>query len=65
MKLIGKKMYDVCPICGQVVCLNKFIFGSAHVCLSPEERRNIQNNPESKKRRDDFVQYQEEKLNNL
>jgi hypothetical protein len=39
MRIIGSKIYDVCPDCGGIVCLNKFLFGSLHVCTIPEERQ--------------------------
>lgn len=29
---VGKKIYIFCSACGSLVCINKFIFGSLHVC---------------------------------
>jgi len=40
-RAIGNAIYDVCGTCGQIVRVNKFVFGSAHVCLSDEEERLI------------------------
>jgi hypothetical protein len=41
MKIVGNKMYEICANCGKIVCLNKFLFGSLHVCSeiegTPEE----------------------------
>lgn len=30
----GSGLYAVCPDCGKLVKLNKFIFGSAHICVN-------------------------------
>lgn len=38
MKVVGNKMYDICGNCGELVCLNKFILGSFHVCTTEEEQ---------------------------
>lgn len=35
----GNGLYDYCADCGQLVKLNKWLFGSLHSCLSDEERR--------------------------
>lgn len=40
MKIVGNKIYDVCGQCGQIVCINKTIFGSTHVCITDEEKLN-------------------------
>ena len=32
------KIYERCALCGQVVRINKPIFGGQHFCLLPEER---------------------------
>jgi hypothetical protein len=37
MIVAGNKIYDKCPVCGKLVQLNKFFFGSIHVCLTEEE----------------------------
>lgn len=39
MIIAGNGIYMVCLWCGKLVKLNKFIFGSLHVCLSEEERK--------------------------
>ena len=39
MKIVGGKLMDVCPDCAKIVRLDKPIFGSAHICSSPEERK--------------------------
>ena len=39
MILIGNKLYERCPDCGKIVQLNKFFFGSMHICLTPEEQK--------------------------
>lgn len=41
MIIAGNKIYDHCGYCGRLVCLNKFILGSIHICLSAEERQKI------------------------
>lgn len=38
MIILGNKMYERCPDCGSIVCLNKWLFGSLHICLAPEEK---------------------------
>lgn len=38
MRIIGGKMYDVCKNCGKIICLNKFLFGSLHICATEEEQ---------------------------
>lgn len=35
--VIGNKMYAVCNDCDSIVCLNKFLFGSIHICVTDEE----------------------------
>jgi len=37
MIIVGNKIYERCPVCGKLVQINKFIFGSIHICLSDEE----------------------------
>ena len=41
---VGNKLYERCPDCGKIVCLNKFLFGGIHICLTPEEKA-IPNRP--------------------
>lgn len=43
MKAIGNGLYDVCPDCGQIVKLNKWLVGSTHLCTLPEERIKYKN----------------------
>lgn len=33
MRQVGNKMYDVCSDCGEIICLNKFLVGSFHLCV--------------------------------
>jgi|APCry1669193181_1035450.scaffolds.fasta_scaffold90610_3 hypothetical protein len=40
MKIVGKKLLDVCQDCGQIVRIDKPIFGSLHICTTPEERKD-------------------------
>jgi hypothetical protein len=35
--VIGRKLYCTCQHCGALVCLNKWLIGSLHICLSDEE----------------------------
>ena len=35
MIIAGNKIYDRCGNCGQMVQVNKFLFGSLHFCNSP------------------------------
>lgn len=37
MIFIGSKVYERCAACGQMVQINKFIFGSLHACLNEKE----------------------------
>lgn len=37
MIIAGGKLYDTCRMCGQLVRLNKPIFGGLHFCLTDEE----------------------------
>jgi hypothetical protein len=30
--IAGKKIYKICGGCNQLVCLNKWPFGSLHIC---------------------------------
>lgn len=34
---VGNKMYSICHDCQKIVCLNKFLLGTLHVCLTREE----------------------------
>ena len=36
---VGKALYAICDACGSVVKINKFLFGSSHVCCErpPEQ----------------------------
>ena len=36
MIVAGNKIYDVCQKCGELVKINKFLFGSMHLCVSDE-----------------------------
>ena len=40
MKIIGNKIYDICPGCGKLICLNKRLFGDLHFCSTNEELQN-------------------------
>lgn len=42
MKQIGNRLYEICPGCGKMICLNKFIFGDLHLCSTDEELQNPQ-----------------------
>lgn len=33
--------YDRCYYCGKMVKLNKFILGSFHICITEEQRRQV------------------------
>lgn len=37
MIIVGNGIYSHCPTCGSLVKINKFLFGSLHVCLTDEE----------------------------
>ena len=37
--ILNGKMYMTCEDCGRPVQVNKFIIGSMHFCVNPEERR--------------------------
>ena len=39
MIVAGNGVYDRCRACGQLVRLNKTLFGSLHFCLTDEELR--------------------------
>lgn len=32
MIIAGSKIYETCGKCGQLVCVNKWLFGSLHIC---------------------------------
>lgn len=36
--VVGNSIYGTCSDCGSLVKVNKFIFGSFHICLSDEEK---------------------------
>ncbi len=36
MFIVGNKIYEKCEKCGKLVCINKILFGSLHVCVSSE-----------------------------
>lgn len=44
MIVVGNKLYDRCPNCGNIIQLNKPIFGSMHFCLTDEEEKAKQHN---------------------
>ncbi len=33
------KLWMICDDCGKMVCVNKWLFGSLHSCLTDEERK--------------------------
>lgn len=37
--IVGGKIYGVCADCERFLQVNKFLFGSMHICLSEEERK--------------------------
>ena len=37
---IGNKLLERCPVCGEIVTLNKWLFGSGHFCLTNEEEKH-------------------------
>jgi len=58
MKVVGK-IYKVCEDCGNVVQINKPIFGSLHICTTEEER--LEHKEEIRKK----VEYMKKELNNI
>lgn len=42
MIISGKYIWNRCDYCGQMVRLNKFLIGSAHICISLEEREKLE-----------------------
>ena len=40
----GGKLYDVCWYCLKLIRVNKVLFGSMHVCITPEKREWIHQN---------------------
>lgn len=38
MRIVGDKIYEICNGCGDIVCLNKRLFGSLHICLTDKEK---------------------------
>lgn len=49
MRLVGCKMYDVCAACGDIIRINKPIFGALHQCVEGDQYRSAQH-PEIKRR---------------
>ena len=43
MIISNGKIFDVCFSCGEIIQLNKFLFGSLHICASEEERNMYAN----------------------
>jgi hypothetical protein len=39
--IAGNKMYQKCVYCNELVRINKPIFGSMHLCVSEEVRKEI------------------------
>jgi hypothetical protein len=39
VRVLGNKLYGVCPNCGKIVRMDKPLFGSFHICTTEEERR--------------------------
>ena len=35
--IVGNRIYTTCIDCGKVVHINKWLFGSMHLCLTEEE----------------------------
>lgn len=33
---VGKHTYKVCPECRKIVCMTKWLLGSAHLCVAPD-----------------------------
>lgn len=42
MAISNGKVIEQCYYCGKFVTLNKRLFGSLHLCVSPEEREQIE-----------------------
>lgn len=42
MKAVGNKIYNVCWDCGELVQINKFLFGSMHICIEDELKGKLQ-----------------------
>ena len=40
--IVGSRIYMVCPDCESLVCMNKWVFGSLHICLTEEELKTKQ-----------------------
>lgn len=38
MIIAGNGIYEKCCDCGKLVKINKFLFGSLHLCLTEEEK---------------------------
>ncbi len=39
MRTLNGKLYEVCGGCGDIIRLDKPLFGSVHVCATAEEQR--------------------------
>lgn len=39
---VGNKLYAQCFECGKVICINKWLLGSLHLCLTEEEIKEKQ-----------------------
>lgn len=57
MIIAGNKIYDKCLDCGKLVQINKFLFGSLHVCLSEEEKRVSQQQRYQIKQQEDYCRF--------
>ena len=40
MIVSGNGIYEICADCGRLVKLNKWLFGSLHLCLTEEDRKS-------------------------
>ena len=38
MLIVGNKLYERCADCGEIVCLNKWLFGTLHICISQKDK---------------------------
>jgi len=38
MIIAGNKIYERCADCGKIVCLNKWLFGTLHLCITEAEK---------------------------
>ncbi len=37
---LGRRLYSICAQCNCIVCINKRIFGSVHICSEEKEAQN-------------------------